>query len=316
LSFPKLRVYSATMNLPRDHHFKPIFFLSRWLGKDKRLCEMRFIRGKIARRREFPQNTGCLRDLYRTHGVPLAESQDLETKFMMPLDTKAARALSKLVSRVDLNADERSAWARFLLSLLYRNPDSVKFLKTHMADLVHELTAALEAHWAAHRKPEDHRSLAEATIDRQPGYAEISAANIIKEIISDHRAEPDIIKMNWTVIDLSQSTVPLLTSDRPLVFGNLSDPNSYISLPIGPQHLFIAAFDDRFEKWLLPKRDPTKVAWTSNKDVVSQAREFVWGVDDDQIDFVLTYVASMPDRVLLSEAQLEASKASARELSA
>jgi hypothetical protein len=303
------------MNLPRNHHFKPVFFLSRWLGKDNQLCEMRFIRGKVARRREYPQNTGCVKDLYRTDGVPLEKSQDLETKFMTPLDTKAALALNKLATHVDLNADEQSAWARFLLSLLYRNPDSVKFLKTHMADLVHELTAALEAHWAAHRKPDEHRSLAEATADRQPGYAEISAANIIKEIISDHRAEPDIIKMHWTVINLTRSTVTLLTSDRPLVFGNLSDPNSYISLPIGPQHLFIAAFDDRFEKWLLPKTNPTKVAWTSNKDVVSQAREFVWGVDDDQIDFVRTYISSVPDRVLLSEAQLEASKASTRELS-
>jgi Protein of unknown function (DUF4238) len=302
------------MNLPRNHHFKPVFFLSRWLGKDQRLCETRFIRGKIARRREFPQNTGCVKDLYRTDGVPLEKSQDLETGFMTSLDTKAALALNKYASQTELRPDERAAWAKFLLSLLYRNPDCVRFLKTHMADLVRKATATLEAHWATHRMPDEHRSLAEATADRQPGYAEISAANIIKAIIGGHRAEPDIVNMHWTCIDLSQSNIPLMTSDRPLVFGNLSDPTAYISLPIGPRDLFVAAFDDRFARWSLPMTNPTQVAWTSNKDVVSQARQFVWGVDDGQIDFVRTYIGSVPDRVIMSEAQLEESRAAAREL--
>ena len=49
-----------------------------------------------------------------------------------------------------------------------------------------------------------------------------------------------------------------------------------------------------------------------NKDVVSQAREFVWGLDDADIDFVRTYIRSASDRVILSEAQRQEALAAAR----
>jgi hypothetical protein len=302
-----------TMDLPRKHHFKPVFFLSRWVGRDLRLCEMRMINGKVVPKRKYPQNTGCIKDLYRTDGVPEEVSQNLETKFMAPLDTKAARALSKISSGASLDIDERVAWARFLLSMLYRNRECVEFIKAHMAEVWREATAALEQDWAARRKPDEHRTLAEATAARQPGAAETSAANILSDIIGNHRAVPDIVRMNWGKINLSGSKIPLLTSDRPLAFVALSDPNAYIALPIGPFDLFVAAFDDRFSR---PRQDATDTAWRMNRDAVSNGREFVWGLDDGQIEFVRTYIGSAPDRLILSRAQQEESIAAARGLTA
>jgi hypothetical protein len=82
-------------------------------------------------------------------------------------------------------------------------------------------------------------------------------------------------------------------------------------VPIGPYDLFIAAFDDRFEKQF-PTTDPSRVAWAMNRDAVSQAREFVWGLDDADIDFVRTYIGSASDRVILSDAQREEALAAAR----
>jgi hypothetical protein len=66
--------------------------------------------------------------------------------------------------------------------------------------------------------------------------AELSAARIMQGIIGSRRAEPDIIAMRRTCVDLSRSTIPLLTSDRSIVFGALSNPDAYIVLPIG--HVF------------------------------------------------------------------------------
>jgi hypothetical protein len=117
--------------------------------------------------------------------------------------------------------------------------------------------------------------------------------------------------MNWTRIDLRRSAVPLLTSDRPIVFLSLLDPQAYIALPIGPHDLFVAAFDDRFSR---PRVNATEIAWCMNKDVVSNGREFVWGVDDGQIDFVRTSIGANPDRVILSEAQRHEAIAAARGL--
>jgi hypothetical protein len=39
--------------------------------------------------------------------------------------------------------------------------------------------------------------------------------------------------------------------------------------------------------------------------VVSQAREFVWGLDVAEINFVRTCIGSVPDRIILSEEQRE-----------
>jgi hypothetical protein len=51
-----------------------------------------------------------------------------------------------------------------------------------------------------------------------------------------------------------------------------------------------------------------------NKDVVSQARDYVWAVDDGEIDFVRTYIRSVPDCVILSKAQQAETIAAARGL--
>lgn len=181
-----------------------------------------------------------------------------------------------------------------------------------MAEVWREATAALEEDWAERRKTDEHRTLAEATSARQPGEAGRSAANILSDIIGNHRAVPDIVKMNWGKINLSRSEIPLLTSDRPLAFVALSDPNAYIALPIGPHDLFVAAFDDRFSRSPV---DASKIEWHMNKDVVSNGREFVWGVDDSQIDFVRTYIGANRDRVILSRAQQDELIAAARGLS-
>jgi hypothetical protein len=187
-----------------------------------------------------------------------------------------------------------------MLSLLYRNPENVEFIKEHMADLRKEATAALEPEWAARRGPLDELTLAEASARRNPGAAAKSAANMTAEIIANSRAVPDIADMQWTRIDLRGSKFPLLTSDRPLVFVALSDPRTYLALPISPYDLFVAARDDRFTR---PITDATDIARRMNTYVVSLGRQFVWGIDDAQLDFVRTYIGSAPDRLILTETQ-------------
>jgi hypothetical protein len=280
----------VAMELPRKHHYKPVFFLSRWVGKDGRLCEMKLINGKLLPKRRHPNGTGYVKDLYRTDGVAEDISQDLEIKFMSPLDNGAAKARDKIALNQPLDFDERMAWSRFLLSLLYRNPQCVEFMKAHMVELWNEGTRALEAEWATRRGPRDETTFAEATASRLPAAAQISAANM-----------------------MGKSKLPLLTSDRPLVFVGLSDPNAYMALPIGPHDLFVAARNDQF-LIALAACDDTAIAWQMNRDVVSLGRQFVWGVDDAQLDFVRTYIGAAPEWVIITEAQREQAIAAARGL--
>lgn len=300
------------MDLPRKHHHNPVFVLRRWARSDGQLCEMRLIKGAVAPRRRYPRATGYVTDLYRTDGVTEENSQDLEIKFMSPLDNDAAVALDRILSGKMLDTGQRAAWARFLLSLLYRNPEGVETIKTHMVNMWAEGTAALEAEYAAARAPHDEPTFAEATAKRKPGAAGISAANMLADVIGNSHAVPDITKMRWICVDVSKSELSLLTSDRPVVMPvGLSHQLCYIALPIGPYSLFVAAHDDRFSK-ALPAANCTKIVKVMNKDVVRQARQFVWGTDDAQIDFVRKHVGSAPDRVIITEEQKEEAIAAAR----
>jgi hypothetical protein len=47
----------------------------------------------------------------------------------------------------------------------------------------------------------------------------------------------------------------------------------------------------------------TKIAKVTNKTVVAQAQEFVWGTDDSQLEFVRRYMGTAPERVVLTEQQ-------------
>jgi hypothetical protein len=172
-----------------------------------------------------------------------------------------------------------------MLSLLYRNREAVKFIKAHMAGIRREATMALEPEWAAQRGALDEMTVEEASAAREPAAAAKSPAYMLADIIANSRAVPDISAMHWTRIDLRGSKVPLLTSDRPLAFVGLSDPRAYMALPIGPYDLFVAAREDHFSR---PRADATEIARRMNIDVVSLGRQFVWGVDDAQLDFVRT----------------------------
>jgi hypothetical protein len=251
----------------------------------------------VAKRRH-PNGTGYVKDLYRIEGVPEERSQDLVSSFMSPLDNDAAIALNKIATDQFLDPQDRVAWAWFMLSLLYRNRENVEFIKEHMADLRTEATAALEPEWAARRGPLDELTLADASAARNPAAAAKSAARMMADIIANSRAVPDT--MHWSRVNLRGSTLPLLTSDRPLVFVGLSDPRTYMALPIGPHDLFVGARDDRFTR---PRTGVSDIAWRMNRDVVSLGRQYVWGVDDAQLDFVRTYIGSAPDREILTEAQ-------------
>jgi hypothetical protein len=209
--------------------------------------------------------------------------QDVEIKFMSPLDNDEAIALDKFVTVRRLDERDRGAWAQFLLSLLYRNPECVRVLKDHLTEVWAEGTDALEGMWAANRTPQDRMTFAEETSVRLPGAPGISASQMLMDVIAHEDAVPDIANMHWTRVELSRSKYSLLTSDRPLVMPvGLGHQQCYIALPVGPRHLFVAAHDDRFSR-LLPTADHNKIAKTMNKDVVRQARQYVWGEDDSQL---------------------------------
>jgi hypothetical protein len=157
------------MQLPREHHHQPNFILKRWTTRGGPLCEIRLIttggQRKIVSNPRYPGGTGKMRDLYRVDNIDQANSQHVELNFMSLLDNDAAVSLDKFLAGQALTDQERPAWARFVLSMLYRHPEG-GVIKNHMIDMWAEGTVALEADWAANRGVLDRLTFAEETAVR------------------------------------------------------------------------------------------------------------------------------------------------------
>lgn len=278
------------------------------MGSDGLLCEMRRINGRVSARRKHPNATGFEKNLYRTEGVPADQEQHLEISFMQPLDTAADLALKRIMrgDATPWDSDQRSAWTRYILSLMFRNPAVVRAIKDHMREAWDVGVKALEANYADRRRPTDPATFEEYFALTNGAAAQIGAANMIAEIIDNQRVGPTIFDMHWSRIELSRSSVTLLNSDRPIDRPlGLADSRAYIAFPIGPRTLFLASNDPTLTS-RISRGDHTKAAKLMNKTVVCQAREFVWGMDDSQLPFVQKHMGTAPERVILTAEQRQA----------
>jgi len=288
---------------PRKHHYVPVCYLKQWADtEDRRLCEHKLIPGGygVKARRTSPDGTGYQIDLYRVPGVPQAIAQDFEKRFMRLVDTDAARALEQIIAGQTDNwsAPLRSGWTRFILSLLFRNPEAVATIKGHIVQIWEEGAKPLRADYAARRRPGDPE-----TFEEFLARAQIDAANFLASVIDNDRVGQTVFEMKWSRVDLSQSTHQLLTSDRPIDMPlGLADPMAYISLPVSPRLLFVAAHKQEMAD-TLRNANPTDVVRKNNQCVIEQARRFVWGSTDSQITFVRKNFGKLPDRVILTDQQ-------------
>jgi len=292
---------------PRKHHYAPVCYLKQWSNTDdRRVCEHKLIPGQgVKPRRTSPKGTGYEIDLYRVEGVPDDIAQDFEKRFMHLVDTDASRALEKIVAGETDNWPPalRSAWARFIMSLLFRNPEAVAEIRGHIVNMWAEGIKALQEDYAARRRPGDPETFEEFLAKREPNAAQIGAANFLADVIDNDKVGDTIFKMQWARIDLSKSKHQLLTSDRPIDMPlGLADPNAYIAIAVSPKILFVAAHHMDVAN-ALRKAKPTEVVKKYNERVIQQARKYVWGSTDSQLAFVRGHFGKLPDRELLTEAQ-------------
>ena len=153
-------------------------------------------------------------------------------------------------------------------------------------------TQALKDNYSDRRLPTDPMTFEDYYARTNPAAAEISATNLLTTLIDNDRVGPTILHMHWNRVPLERSKVSLLNSDRPLDRPlGLSDPRAYIALPIAPDMLFLASNDAALARVIF-EGDHTEAAKKMNKTVVSQAREFVWGVDDRQLAFVQKHMGT------------------------
>jgi hypothetical protein len=189
------------------------------------------------------------------------------------------------------------------MSLLFRNPENVAMMNAHIVNMWTETVEVLEVDYAKRRRPDQPATLKEYYALNLPGAPHIDAARFLADIIDNQNIGPAIFALRWARIDLSGSSVQLLTSDRPIDMPlGLADRRAYIAIPVAPKVLFLAAHEQSVIDNARGE-NATKLARQMNTQVIQQARTFVWGSTDSQLTYVQRNFGKLPDRIILTDQQ-------------
>lgn len=288
------RALTPLNNPPEDHHFLPVFYLSRWQRGERPLVEFaRRGNGIIEGRECFPRGTAYRPRLYSNEfeSDPV-KAQTLETEFMQDLDRRAAETLELFDTKNTWTNEEGSNWSRFILSLLFRVPEEVAEYRRSYLEFFHKVTASDEQRYAATRVKGMPDTLA-VFLEQRRNLAESGSLDTLKTLI-DHSGLIQVINgMVWTTLITPDSKFEFLTSDRPvLMTASLGEDNAYMLLPIGPRRIFAATKDQSTMQRLRNKKSHTEFVRIVNSQVVSHAFKYAYASDASQLRFVQNYLST------------------------
>lgn len=267
------------MSNPVKHHYVPQFYLSRWCNDEGKVpFFMRQKDGAILESKVIPKATAFENNLYSYEKVPLENRQAVEKFFGTIIESQAAPVLNKLLAGdiEKLTDDERQSWARFLTASRLRVPEWINDIKKSASE---ELVRSLiEDHEGFVDAGGDSSDTLTAWVERNMvGLIDNFGLMILPEVICDPSHISFFCGMHWWVEDLSQASVSLLTSDRPLwISTDLKKPTGLLALPLSPTHVFFSATNKQLQL-ALQKGGASKMARRCNTSIVQQAARFVYG---------------------------------------
>ena len=77
--------------MSQNHHYVPVFYLKRWVGKDGKLCVYVRPHDRVKTYRKHPDATGYKEDLYAISGAGDEIESHLEGRFLNSADNDALR---------------------------------------------------------------------------------------------------------------------------------------------------------------------------------------------------------------------------------
>jgi hypothetical protein len=270
------------------HHYIPVFYLKEWTDDRGRLLEFsRPYDHTVKARPTSPDGTGYIRGLNILPTV--ADPEMVERAVMQKVDSMAADAHRKLLndSGTPWTVDMRSAWTRFLISLLFRNPEAIERTIRYMEN-------------PRGPQADESRKLYDAAKDQNdPSFDEYlahhgrqAAFDAITRIFNNEKIGIHINTMKWIVHDLSKAPYPLLASDRPMIATNgIAGPNGHIIMPLSLTKIFIAV-NDLAEYQRLKNLGDKDFAASVNFTTVRNAIKYIWSTDTKQHRFISNHMSA------------------------
>jgi hypothetical protein len=276
----------------------PEFYSRQWLNGSGEL--FRFSKPfaeKFECRRVTPGAIGYEIDLYTIPGVPEGQAQLIEQRFFSGVDDLAAKAMAQLLSgAIPTDTKIRSAWSRFLMSFSFRAPEDLSALKEAHRLVWNRPNPEIQAKYLKQKRALDPDTIEEFAERDDPHTVEKQSLEVFMAVIDNPRIGLVLNNMTWDVIDVSNTSFELLTSDRPLIRSNgLRPPQGHYALPISPTSIFLATHGNEMRTRALAM-SPKQLARNSNRNVVGKAVRFVLGSSDQQHAFIEKHFADQPER--------------------
>ena len=275
-------------NPPTKHHYIPAFYLKRWEIGGK-VTEFSRPWKTVVSKQVSAEATGFQDRLYELEGHEPAIAQQVEEKFFKAIDTCAHDALTLLEKHghyANWSSHSRSAWSRFMLSLLLRTPEDICMFREWWREDFGQTGDGAEARYRAARENDDPETFADFLNNQPLAAKERYQYHVLFSLIRHEIICGDIDSMHWRVLQTPIEGPTLLTSDRPILrTNNIKGPQGHVALPIGPRLLFIASPDSQFLDQIL-RANHIGLVKKVNRQVVEGAVRFVYGVDESQCRFV------------------------------
>jgi hypothetical protein len=274
------------------HHYIPKFYLKQWAVSEGQLCEFRQSYKIVRHRMTYPDGTGYVRGLYTFDGLPPQAADFLETKFFMRADAHAKVALDQLLAHnVDLIEPYKNAWSRFIMTLIYRNPETIARLRQIVIDGLPKELEELRSKWQAARRASDPLEFDEYKASFADRNLQGFTLTFLRKIMDSEQVGGLLNAMRWAVLTFNRSCYSLLTSDRPYVMTNgIGKEDGHIVVPISPTTIFIAARNQKTMQQILSVCNDENMRMDEklNNIVARQSHRFVYATNAAQLSFVST----------------------------
>lgn len=309
-AFFVVMVYSGPMpqqNPSSKHHYIPAFYLRRWERQsDMKLTEFTMPFGsKIAAKSVGAKSTGFGEGLYSLEGYEPDLAQQVEDQFFKPIDDEASNALGmfeRYGHRAPWDSESRSAWTRFLLSLLLRCPEDIEALRGWWrSEVFGSPGPEAEAQYARARGPEHPERFSEFLRSQPVTMKDRHQFQSLYALIDNASVGAEINHMEWRILESPLAAPSFLSSDRPVIrTSSLRGAGAHIALAIGPRLLFIATPDTGVLNSVL-KADQIKLVKEINCQIVEGAQRFVYGCDEKQSRFIKNHFGVNPQPRLVEQ---------------
>jgi hypothetical protein len=235
------------------HHYVPRFLLRRWAASNGRLVAY-FFETKSSKVIENPKATvahACeIKDLNVFFGVQVSQRDFPETGFFTPyVDTPAAAALQMMLETGvrTLTPEQRTKWARLILSFGVRTPETLRVMGPRETKRAFEVAKAM-----AKGVPEDERRVTALIEQNMRIFQRNFPLNAAINLGTDPQKLATVCGMEWWIRRWPRPAI--LIGDRPLLTYPrvrypcgipLNVPSCLIALPIAPNAVFFASANRR-----------------------------------------------------------------------